>query len=317
MLNWLLGQVIRWSSKGKQGNKLNILTYHRVDEFEDPLNPDILALSKFKSQLEWLKKHFTVLSLPEAVALMDKGALPSGAVCLTIDDGYSDSYYHIYKLLKKEQLVANFFIATEGIETGGLWDEYIRHAISKAPNALSSIVVDHKTYDISTFNKRMQTRDEIIQIIKYMSVSDRKTAIDNLYQQTGAKPPKHCFLSPEQIKEMHNNGMVIGGHTHNHPILEVENQQDCEDQIVRCHQLLSEIIDEQVEYFAYPNGKYNVDFSDRHCQILEKLGLKAALSTDWGTLENLNVDRYKIKRFTPWDDSKWRFCFRLALNYRN
>ena len=259
MLSWILTKIIRWSSRGRYGNKLNILTYHRVDEFEDPLNPDILALSKFQAQLEWLTTYFNVLPLPEAIDLMSKGELPPGAVCLTIDDGYEDSYYHIYKLLKKYGLTASFFVATEGLTSGGLWDESIRHAISKAPNTLSTLEVNGKVYDISTFNERMKSRDEITEKIKYMSVPQRQTAIDDLYQQTNVKPLKNCFLSAEQIKEMHTNGMVIGGHTHNHPILEAENQSDSKHQIVRCHDILSEIIGQEIEYFAYPNGKYQLD----------------------------------------------------------
>lgn len=317
MLDWLLSKVIRWNSKGLYGNKLNILTYHRVDEFEDPLNPDVLAMSKFESQVKWLKKHFTVLSLPEAISLMEKQQLPPGAVCLTIDDGYSDSYYQIYPLLKKEKLIGNFFIATDGISSGGLWDEHIRHAIANASNSQVSLTVQGITYDISTYALRMKNREKIIEIIKYMPIDQRQNTIASLYEQTNSKPLKHNFLSPKQIKEMHANGMIIGGHTHQHPILEMENEADSEQQITECHSILEDILDEKIEYFAYPNGKYRLDFSDRHCQILERLGIKVALSTNWGTLENLELDRFKVKRFTPWDDSKWRFCFRLAFNYRN
>ncbi|MDO6425493.1 polysaccharide deacetylase family protein [Thalassotalea sp. 1_MG-2023] len=317
MLNWLLKTIIKHYSKGRHGNKLNILTYHRVDEFEDPLNPTVLSVKDFHNQLRWLKKHFVVLSIDEALSLMEAGKLPFGAVCLTIDDGYNDSYHHIFRLLKEEGLVANFFIATGGIESGALWDEFIRHAFAKAPVSLTELSLNNQIFDISTFNQRLKSRDIIIEKIKYMTLEEREVMIDALYKQTGATKPQHSFLSKEQIKEMHDNGMIIGGHTHNHPILAVENKDVVDQQIMECHGILESIIGEKVKYFAFPNGKLGIDFREEHSQLLKNIGIKAALSTDWGTLENLTEDRYRIKRFTPWDDTKWRFCIRLAFNYRN
>jgi len=316
MLGWLLNRVIKSYCKGTTGNKLNILTYHRVDEFSDPHNPLVLSVTKFHQQLKWLKSHFNVLPLQEAIELLEKNQLPAGAVCLTVDDGYSDGYYHIYRLLKEEGMVASFFIATEGLETGALWDESIRHVFNKAPNDMSSIEFGDKTYDISTFRKRISARDEIIEIIKYLPVEQREETIKQLYAQTHVKPCPHSFLSVAQIKEMHENGMLIGGHTHSHPILAVENDDYSRTQIERCNQILEEILGTKVEFFAFPNGKFGKDFTQAHCDMLKDLGLKIGLSTNWGSLEDLAKDKYHIKRFTPWDDTKWRFCFRLAFNYK-
>lgn len=317
MLSWLLKRVIQYCSKGPNGNKLNVLTYHRVDEYVDPLKPHTLKLSLLRSQLKWLKKYFNVLSLPEAIELMERGELPAGAVCISIDDGYSDCYYHIYQALKEESLTANFFITTEGISEGGLWDEFVINAISFAPNTLGHIHLNDKVYDISTFRKRQESQSEILETIKYMTLDERQRVIENIYEQTRAPKPTPAFLSPNQIKEMHEGGMTIGAHTHNHPIMQVEEISVCEEQVTKGRQILEDIIGEPVDYFAFPNGKINKDFSEEHCILLEKLGFKGALSTNWGTLGDLSNDRFKIKRFTPWDETEWRFCFRLALNYRN
>ena len=317
MLSWLLKRVIQLCSKGAYGNKLNVLTYHRVDEFTDPLKPQTLSLSLLRSQLKWLKKYFNVLTLPEAIDLMEKGKLPAGAVCISIDDGYSDCYHHIYQVLKEESLKANFFITTEGITEGGLWDEYVVNAISYAPNTLRQIQLNNKFYDISTFRRRQESQGKILEIIKYMTLDERKDAITSIYEQTNAPKPVPAFLSEKQIKEMHDAGMTIGAHTHNHPIMQVEDIDVCAEQISKGRKILEDIIGEPVDYFAFPNGKINKDFNEQHCKLLEQLGFKGALSTNWGTLDNLTTDRFKIKRFTPWDETEWRFCFRLALNYRN
>lgn len=320
LLSWILKKVIEYCSKGKHGNKLNIITYHRVEGvegLEDPNNPAEFSYSLLKSQLKWLKKHFKVYSLPKALELIELGTLPSGSVCITIDDGYDDCYNYIFKALLSENMLGNFFITTEGFSTGNLWDDRIKFAISQAPNNLTFIKLDDHTFDISTFNNKKHSQNEIIKFVKYMPMAQRNCAISSIYQQTSASNPSFNFVTKDQIKEMHQAGMIIGAHTHNHPIMSVESDEVVTEQIQIGKDILEDIIGEKVEYFAYPNGKLGADFNEHHSEILKKIGFKAALSTEWGSLEDLSRDRFKIKRFTPWDKAEWRFCFRLAFNYRH
>jgi peptidoglycan/xylan/chitin deacetylase (PgdA/CDA1 family) len=153
-------------------------------------------------------------------------------------------------------------------------------------------------------------------LTKYLSLCEREKVINELKEQTHFGTLEEYFLSAEQIKQMHSSGMTIGAHTHNHPILMKENCDVALFEMKQSKELLEQIIEEPVEYFAYPNGKFGQDYNESHMVMAESLGFKAALSTDWGSLTDLANDRFRIKRFTPWDEKEAYFALRLALNYR-
>lgn len=316
MLSWIIRSTADYWSQKKEGNKLNILTYHRVSEFYDDKNPDTISWVSFQLQVKWLKKHFVILPLPEALALHAKNALPARAVCITIDDGYQDSYDFIYQTLKSECVSGAFFISTQGIVSGGLWDADINSAILNAPAHVNSFKFNEKEFDLSSTSQRTITRYQLTEYTKYLPLTERQLVLDALKEQTFFDKTESYFLTPKHIKIMHSDGMTIAAHTHNHPILVKEIDSVAFDEIKKSKDILEEIIEAPVEYFAYPNGKFGQDYNEQHMGMAKNIGFKAAFSTDWGCLTNLTRDRFKIKRFTPWDKTEFSFCLRLALNYR-
>jgi peptidoglycan/xylan/chitin deacetylase (PgdA/CDA1 family) len=110
---------------------------------------------------------------------------------------------------------------------------------------------------------------------------------------------------------MHKAGMTIGAHTHRHPILSVEKNESAFMEIKKSKNILEEIIDSEVKYFAYPNGKFGRDFENKHKMMVKELGFEAALTTDIG-LVNGDSDLMSLPRFTPWDKEPASFALRLC-----
>ena len=71
--------------------RLLILTYHRVLARPDPLLKDEPDAKTFAAQMDVLSSYCNVLPLPEAVARLKSGSLPSRAACITFDDGYANN----------------------------------------------------------------------------------------------------------------------------------------------------------------------------------------------------------------------------------
>jgi len=317
MFDWLIKAFSEHNCNVKGVNKLNIVTYHRVSDTYDITNPKNIQYHEFVNQLSWLKKHFVVLPLPLAIELCEKNALPKRAVCITVDDGYRDSYDIIFKALQAIDLTATFFISTEGLERGSLWDERIYHAIFSAKSSVSQIKVDGVIYSLKNQQERINSRYMLTELAKDMTLYRREKLTNSLYTQCAVEKTNNNFLNANQIQEMHNAGMTIGAHTHGHPILAQESTSCAFNEIKKSKDILEGIINSPVNYFAYPNGKIGQDFTDEHIAMVEKIGFNAALSTDWGALSDMKQDRFKIKRFTPWDRTEFRFAFRLANNYRS
>ena len=291
-------------------NKLNILTYHRVGDSGSAV---AMTEALFEQHLLWLKRYFNPIDLAEGIKLQKEGKLPPRSVAITIDDGYVDSYKIIFPLLQKYQLQATFFISTAGLEAEYLWDELVAYNIMNTP--IKTLEFNNVSYELTTQKERITCLMACLDKIKYHSVAERNALIEHLLQQTKQLNLADRFLTKEQISLLHKSGMGIGAHTHNHPILNNESDDFARKEIEQSKDVLEKIIKEPIHYFAYPNGKYTQDFENRHIEMVQSAGFKAAFSTDWGVLSDFETECFQIKRFTPWNETELRFALRLALNY--
>jgi len=89
-------------------------------------------------------------------------------------------------------------------------------------------------------------------------------------------------MRPAQIKRLHDEGMEIGGHTVNHPILAMLDEEEARAEIVGGKRQLEEIIGAPVTLFAYPSGKPGRDYGPRDVRLVKEAGFVAAVSTIGG-----------------------------------
>ncbi len=313
MKSFLINSAIKVASKFVKTNKLTVLTYHQVGDINSAHNKLLLDVELFEQHLIWLKKYFNVLGLKEAFQLMLAGRLPERAVVISIDDGYVDSFTTIFPLLKKHDLLASFFIATAGIEEGYLWDELVSASIMQAPTSSTSLMFSKQLFSLRTYNEKLSAISEITKIIKYASLEERNTLMEELLLQTGVNKIKHQFLKREHILKLHEAGMCIGAHTVNHPILACEPAEIAEKEMLDSKITLENIIGDEVNFLAYPNGKPNKDFTELHQQQAKNCEFLAAFSTDWGCSSIHEL--FALKRITLSDRIEFRFCIRLMLSY--
>ncbi|MGZ3814607.1 MAG: polysaccharide deacetylase family protein, partial [Mucilaginibacter sp.] len=118
-----------------------------------------------------------------------------------------------------------------------------------------------------------------------------------------------------QLKQLHQSGMEIGGHTVNHPILAKLDPKTAEKEILENKMFLENLLNTPLRYFAYPNGKPGTDYLSQHGQLIKDAGYQAALSTQWGVAQQTD-DRWQLPRFTPWDNSPIKFMLRMIRLYQ-
>ena len=97
-----------------------ILMYHSFQVEEDKLIPYV-SPEIFDHQMEFLvKNHYSVVGPDKAIAYMTGlEKMPAKTVVITADDGHENFYLNAYPILKKHNLPATFFIATDNIGTKG------------------------------------------------------------------------------------------------------------------------------------------------------------------------------------------------------
>jgi peptidoglycan/xylan/chitin deacetylase (PgdA/CDA1 family) len=301
------------SPAGERG-RLSILIYHRALAAPDPILHDAIDAATFEQHMALLRNEFNVLPLSEACARLARGGLPARAACITFDDGYADNEQTALPILKRLGLPATFFVSTGFSDGGIMFNDGVIEAVRRAPagtHDLSQLGLG--SYSLDDSASRRAAIDALIGQLKYRPVGERSALVEQLAAAMRSKLPKDLMRRAAPIKRLYDEGVEIGGHTINHPILTVLDEQQARTEIAGGKRQLEEITGAPVTLFAYPNGKPGRDYAPRHVELVKEAGFTAAVSTIGG-VANRGSDLFQLPRFTPWDRSPRRFGLRLLVN---
>ncbi|MGZ6792817.1 MAG: polysaccharide deacetylase family protein, partial [Mycobacteriales bacterium] len=97
---------------------MSVLCYHAVEPgWRSPLAVDP---ADFAEQCAWLARHREVVTLEDAVALLDeRGRLPRGVCALTFDDGFASVLEHALPVLQQYRLPATVFLVAQTLAPQG------------------------------------------------------------------------------------------------------------------------------------------------------------------------------------------------------
>ena len=102
------------------------------------------------------------------------------------------------------------------------------------------------------------------------------------------------FLKPDEIKIMQANNVEFASHTAHHLVLAEVDSKTAEEEITSSKAELENILNDKVEFFAYPKGKKK-HFNERTKALIEKAGYKAAFTTENGAI-NSKSDFFALNR---------------------
>ncbi len=307
-----MGTKLALAAAGTLDRRLSVVLFHRVISEPDALlvhEPDI---RRFAQQLAWLQASFKILALPDALERLYSGRLPTGALAISFDDGYRDNVLNALPVLEQYGLPATFFVTSGYLEGGMMWNDRVVQAVRYWPTPTIELT-GHGLGVYALASGRAQVVEQLLQTIKYRAYPERDAIAEELYIRSGA-PPMRMMMDEQEIRRLRSAGMTIGGHTANHPILHAMSRAGAEREIVENKTALEAILGEQIELFAYPNGKPFRDFDGREIEILRQSGYRYALTTSDGTADR-HTPTFQIPRFTPWDLRRERYLARMLLNY--
>jgi peptidoglycan/xylan/chitin deacetylase (PgdA/CDA1 family) len=293
-----------------------VLLYHRIRAERDPLFAEEPDAAKFAEQLEWVSRYFTVLPLTDAICLLRNGKLPARALAITFDDGYADNATVAWPLLRRHGLPATIFVATGFLDGGRMWNDAIIEAIRRVPQGVLDVdAIGLGTHVIDDDASRRGAIRALLGQLKYLPAAQRRERVDELVRIAGVELPNDLMLSRDALRRLALDGMEVGAHTINHPILAGLDDDAVRREMAGSRDELECLLRQPVRLFAYPNGKPNRDYSAATVSLVRSIGFKAAVSTSWGAAR-MGDDVFQIPRFTPWDRSELKFGIRMALNLR-
>jgi len=283
-----------------------ILRYHSVAEPTDNFyaSPSIcVSPDEFEIQVRYLSKNYNIISLDEvADCIAEQRPFAERAVVLTFDDGYRDNYV-AYKIMKSYGIRGTFYVTAGCIGNGTIfWLFEIIYLIRNTVRSNVELVVNGiKTiFSLdSTFEREVAIR-KITEVIKSNNLEVREDIRKQLKAQIHDvsdldEKALRVMLSWEQVQEMVNNGMTIGGHTMSHLNLPNAKYEDVVREIQDCKQIIEENTSVAVRHFSYPNGGNYSYYDESIIKIVKESGYYTATTSNNG-LVYLDSKLYELKR---------------------
>jgi len=269
--------------------KPRIFMYHSFSQNEID---GAVSTETFEWQITEIKKNFNPITLLELSTLISSNKpVPNNTIVITIDDGYKNFYDIAYPILKKHNVPATFFVTT-GFINGDLWlwPDQLKWLLKQNTSALKKVTLNNQVLSLTgTFHQNWQAINDFC-----LSVTDelKHTYIQSLADQLSIvlpiKAPKQYEpCTWQQLKEMQEWGIEIGGHTVTHPSLGQVNNQQAESEIMGCLQEINKQLGKRKRTFCYPNGAPN-DYNEKIKNTVKISGFVSAV-TAFNDSYNINL----------------------------
>ena len=286
-------------------HELTILMYHGI--IRSPLAVTdwcFIDEGSFRMQIDYLKKHFEILSLSEAVEGMRHGGIKHPTAVITFDDGYQNNFDVAFPILYKEKIPATIFLATGLIDTNDtVWHCRLHSAVSKTQRPC--IEWDGFECDLCTLDLKAKASAAIQENLKGLPHSQLMATVRSIILKLGGDPDYPVeigspfrMLSQRAILEMASSGLIeFGAHTHHHAILSRLSSVEQLNEIRRSVDAIHDLTGRPCKCFAYPNGRSN-DYDSETTKHLEACGIQMAVTTIAGpnhtTTSAMELRRYGV-----------------------
>ena len=268
--------------------------YHYVRAPQKSLpNFRYLHIDNFKKQLDYFQSKYGFITKDEFDEYLSSGQSTEGTL-LTFDDGLSDHYDFVFPELKKRGLWAIFFTCSAPLTEKNLLNVHrVHHLLGAHPpqkiyKTIESILEkkisnllpkeiytnQHSSWEEKAvkylfnyhFNFR-QSNELLAKIFSTLSIDE-----EELHNK--------LYMSPTQLKEMHDSGMYISAHAHSHRLLSKLNKDESLADIEQSVLSISSLIPPRDPVgFCYPYGgekSYTLDQRN----YLTALGVQYSFSVD-------------------------------------
>lgn len=285
-----LMSVPGWRSRGRSGERLVVLTYHRVlpvrAALAYALPPMAMPRDEFDAQMAHLARRYAPLPLGEAAERLARGTLPPRAVAVTFDDGYGDNYRHAFPILRKHGIPASIFVVTGALDrrTPFWWD-----AVAQAVERIAALGrsstdglprwIAARLNALPAGGRLGETARAIIQELNRRDRVEREATLAALLAVAPAGGAGgDDLLTWAEVREMRRAGIEFGSHTVSHAFLDELAPAEARRQIEDSLERLAAELGAPTRLFAYPRGR----MAEPIRALLRDAGVTVAVTTELG-----------------------------------
>ncbi len=260
-----------------------IMYHHFHDERRHIVEQGAISAGQFHDMLDYYGRTHNIITAEEFLHKSLQNQLSGDDVCLTFDDGLLCQYDVAYPVMKDRGLTAFWFIYTSPLD--GIMEklEIYRHfrfsmfaniedfysaffKILAKTDYLSAKVLQAyhpdeylKEFPFYTPSDKLfrYMRDIVLGDAKYNGIMDKMIAE---YGYPVRENAKLLWMRPEHMKDLHDNGHILGLHSYSHPTVMKNKplEEQCEEYGTNKKQL-ELITGTQVVSVLYPCNSYNED----------------------------------------------------------
>ena len=259
-----------------------ILMYHRFSEHG---GHEATGRESFRQQMEYVSRHYNPMTLEALCGYLESGKKPPrNTIVVTVDDGYRDFYDIAWPVLQEYSVPATLF-ATTGFISGDLWlwPDKISWLLDNAPHATPAFQWKSLTIEENELcSDAQKIWKRLIDFLLTVPDPEKHEIIASLaaswhLEFPEAAPNGYEACSWDELREMQQAGIEIGGHTVTHPTLGQVDPRQAEREIKDCRRHIEFELGRPPCSFCYPNGMPD-DFSSHLMKQVEEGGFRCAVA---------------------------------------
>jgi peptidoglycan/xylan/chitin deacetylase (PgdA/CDA1 family) len=299
-----ISRVIDLDSLVRRSGQRYVLAYHRVIDAQKAQIDHVhdamwISPQSFERQIIWMQKVGDIVSYDRILDMQTPSERTMFA--LTFDDGWRDNFDVAFPILKKYKAPAIIFAATAHISSGKLfWPEDLvtktAHAVQAGRgrdiwNAISELTPQENQLPAADADLA-QYVERLVEMLKKVSDNERKRRIAAYYARAklGEEPILEELLTWDQAREMQEDGIRFGSHTHNHRIVTEMCSDELEDELIKSRDTLRAELKRDVDAFCYPNA----DYLGTEAPILQRCGFRYGFR-----LDDVSFKQYRNQYYVP------------------
>ena len=277
-----------------------VLMYHRVltaRQWEaSGSHPGIVVRPEtFRRQLDFLRRHFSVLSVREFVRHIETGTpFPHSSCLITFDDGWYDNLTNAAAHLREVGLPAVMFLPVNYLGTRRcFWRESISHLVLAAvhrvrtdPSVRANLATMLRPFGLDLLLELAEPRlmEQVVGAVASLDLprDAAERLVADLVEALGVElsdiSGPDCFLSWNDLERLSVAGFSFGSHGSEHLRLADVPRDVARHDIMHSREALSGVMPDQAPTFSYPNGAWTAAVAEE----VRAAGFRVAFTTDNG-----------------------------------
>lgn len=281
----------------------HITCWHAVSiDDEHERFPDLfLSPESLRRRIRFLKKHYRIVSLEEAMRQHAAGKIEPRQVVLTFDDGMYNFYRAALPILKEFNVPATVYAVSKNVrEQIPAWTLLVRDLALSTPlshlpaNAIAEVA---EALPLATFAQRKALAKRLVYVVEDTPADPEEFArrvaaalqvdVDDLLRRR-----IWGYMTPAEARELAEADVSVQLHTHTHPMF-VGDVEAYAEEIRTCREVVEAATGRSAADFCYPYGYW----TRGAWPALQQNGVRSAVTTHMGP-NFVRTPAYALRRVT-------------------